>query len=135
MTVTYIDAKIYDALKLRISTMPGGFTIVYPGDIYPTSADVAFIVVTDARFGNERLYNDTAASDNHTGQFMLDAMVPLSWTHSQLLGIAGVVVNWFTKDLRLSGLVRIEQTPAVTTSYRDGGFNRLPIAVSWRAVG
>ena len=133
--IAQIDAKIYDALKLHLSTMPGSFPIVYPGDIYPTEADVAFIVVTDARFGNERLYNDSGAVDSHTGQFMLDAMVPLSWSHSQLLGIAGVITAWFTKDLRLSGLVRIEQTPAITTSYRDGGFNRLPVSVVWRAVG
>jgi len=133
--IEYIDAKIYDALKLHLDDMPGGFTIVYPDDIYPTDADTPFIVVTDARFGNERLYNDSGASDNHLGQFMLDAMVPLAWSHSQLLGIAGVVVDWFAKDLRLSGLVRIEQTPAITTVYRDGGFNRLPISVSWRAVG
>lgn len=133
--IAQIDAKTYDALKLHLSTMPGGFPIVYPDDIYPTDADTPFIVVTDARFGNERLYNDSDAVDNHLGQFMIDAMTPLSWTHSQRLGIAGVVVDWFAKDTRLSGLVRIEQTPAITTAYRDGGFNRLPIAVSWRAVG
>jgi len=71
----------------------------------------------------------------YTGDFMLDIMTPLSWTHSQVLGIAGNIRAWFTKDLLLGGLVRITKTPAVTVSYRDGGFMRLPVSVSWRAVG
>ena len=135
MTVPYIDAKIYDALTARLATMPGGVAIVKPGQTYPTSPDVPFILVTDAKLGNDRAYIGSTADDVHTGDLMLDVMVPLHWTHSQHLGVAGGIAAWFTKDLLLGGLVRITKTPAVTVAYRDGGFMRLPVSVAWRAVG
>jgi hypothetical protein len=133
--ITDIDAKIYEALKARIASMPGGYAIVYPGQVYPTNVTLPFILVTDVHFGNDRRYLGSDADDWHTGDFMLDAMVPISWTHTQLLGVAGDIRAWFTKDLLLGDLVRIEKTPAVTVAYRDGGFMRLPVAVNWRAVG
>jgi Bacteriophage related domain of unknown function len=133
--ITQIDAKIYEALRARIASMSGGIAVVYPGQIYPASPDVPFILVTDVKFGNDRVYIGSSADDVYTGDFMLDIMTPLSWTHSQVLGVAGNIRAWFTKDLLLGGLVRITKTPAVTVSYRDGGFMRLPVSVSWRAVG
>lgn len=133
--ITQIDAKSYDALIARLAVMPGSYAIVYPGQIYPTAADTPFILVTDARFGNDRVYLSSTADDVYAGFLMLDVMVPLSWTHSQMLGIAGVIRDWFAKDLVLSGLVRIDRTATVTTSYRDGSFNRMPVAIRWRAMG
>jgi hypothetical protein len=133
--IDQIDAKIYEALRARIAAMPGGIAVVYPGQVYPPDVTVPFILVTDVKFGNDRVYIGSDADDVYTGDFMLDIMTPLSWTHSQVLGVAGNIRAWFTKDLLLGGLVRITKTPAVTVSYRDVGFMRLPVSVSWRAVG
>ena len=133
--ITDIDAKIYESLRARIASMPGGYAIVYPGQVYPTNVTTPFILVTDVHFGNDRRYLGSDADDWHTGDFMLDIITPLSWTHTQVLGIAGIIRAWFTKDLVLGGLVRIEKIPAVTVAYRDGGFMRLPVVVNWRAVG
>jgi hypothetical protein len=133
--IDQIDAKIYEALRLRVASMPGGIAVVYPGQVYPTDVTVPFILVTDVKFGNDRVYIGSTSDDVYTGDFMLDIMAPLSWTHSQVLGAAGNIHEWFTKDLVLGGLVRIEKTPTVTVAYRDGGFMRLPVAVNWRAVG
>jgi len=45
--ITQIDAKIYEALRDRIASMSGGIAVVYPGQAYPASPDVPFILVTD----------------------------------------------------------------------------------------
>lgn len=115
--------------------MSGGIAIVYPGQVYPTDATVPFIIVTDVKLENDRVYIGSSADDVYTGYFMIDIMVPLSWTHSQVLGVAGNIRAWFTKDLLIGGFVHITKTPTVTVSYRDGGFMRLPVSISWRAMG
>ena len=133
--ITQIDAKIWEALKSHIATMPGGFDIVEPSGIYPTDTTAAFIVLTDVRFGNVRLYIGSTADDQHGGSLSLAVMAPLDWTHTQLLGVAGIIRNHFVKDTKLAGLVEITKTPDVGIAYRDGAFNRLPVNVTWRAMG
>jgi len=133
--ITQIDAKIWEALTDHITIMPGGFDIVEPSGIYPPDTTVAFIVLTDVRFGNVRLYIGSTADDQHGGSLSLSVMAPLDWTHTQLLGVSGIVSTHFAKDTRLDGLVEITKTPDVGIAYRDGAFNRLPVNVSWRAMG
>jgi len=133
--ITQIDAKIWEALKDHLDAMSGGFPIVLPGETYPTDADVAFIVVTDVRFGNVRIYIGSTADDQHGGTLSLSVMVPLSWTHTQQLGVAGIIRQHFAKDTKLDVLVEIVKTADIGTAYRDGAFNRLPVNVNWRAMG
>ncbi len=133
--ITQIDALIWEALKDHLDTISGGFPIVLPGEAYPTDADTAFIVVTDVRFGNVRLYIGSTADDQHGGALSLSVMVPLAWTHTEMLGVAGIIREHFAKDMKLDGLVEIVKAADIGTGYRDGAFNRLPVTVTWRAMG
>jgi hypothetical protein len=133
--ITQIFAKIYDALIAHADAMPGGFALIKHGEIYPTDASVAFIIATDVRVGVDRIYAGSNSDDVHNGFLMMDVMAPLSWSHSQLLGVAGLIRDHFNKDNILEGIVRVIETPSTTTAYRDGAFNRLPVLIRWRTVG
>jgi hypothetical protein len=133
--IEQIDAKIWIALRDHLEDMPGGMQIVMPDETYPANASTAFIVVTDVRFGNERRYMGSAADDVHTGQLDLAVMCPLAWSHAQAMGVAGIIREHFSKDLRLGGLVELIKAADVSTAYRDGAYKRVPVAVSWRAIG
>jgi hypothetical protein len=138
MPITQLDAKIWTALRTRLATMPGGYAIVDPGQTYPASADTAFILLQDVRFDPATPYiggNDPA---EYRGQLALLVMTPLSWTHSQSLGIVGLIRAHFPIGAKYaSGDARVEilQTPSAGTAYRDGAWNRVPVAVRWRAAG
>jgi hypothetical protein len=137
--IDQLDAKIYDALITRLKTMSGGYDIVEPGDTYPTAANAAFIVAQDIRFEPNPRYVGDMTPDEHTGTLNLSIMVPLSWTHGQLLGVAGLVRDHMPKSLRLYGdgfSVEILRTPFVLgASQRDKSWHRLEVQVRWRCSG
>jgi hypothetical protein len=132
--VTQLDARIYTALLTRLKSMGGNYIIVEPGETYPASADTPFILVQDVRFDPVARYQGAQTVDEHRGMFSLAVMTPLAWTHTQSLGIAGLVRAHFPKTSKY-GPIEILQTPSAGTAYRDGAFNRLPVSIRWRAAG
>lgn len=134
-----LDAKIYLALKDRLDTMPGGYTIVESSETFSTSAEMPFLVVQDVRLDVNRRFTGSDDPDYHTGLFNIAVMVPLSWTYTQGLGVAGDIRNHFTKGLALiydDAVVTVDQTPRVNGNpYRDGAFMRFPVSVPWRCQG
>jgi hypothetical protein len=136
--IEQLDAKIYQALKARLDTMSGGIAVVEPDETYPTESDTPFIVVQDVRFEPDPRCIGDNTRDEHRGTFELAVMAPLEWTHSQLLGVAGIVRSHFPKSLKLyydDVKVDIHRTPFAGLTYRDGPFNRLPVSIRWRCSG
>lgn len=137
--ISQLDAKIYDTLITRLKTMSGGYDIVEPGETYPTSANAAFVVSQDIRFEPIQRFVGDLTPDEHRGTLNLSIMVPLSWTHGQLLGVAGLVRDHMPKSLRLDGdgfRVEIMRTPFVLgASQRDKSWHRLEMQVMWRCYG
>jgi len=136
---TSIDGKIYLALLNRLNTMSGGYDIVEPNDIYPTDQGQAFIVVQDVRFDPDTPYIGGSSSNEYRGTFSLSVMAPLSWTHAQVLSVAGVVAAHFPKSSKYTyddTRVEILQTPYYSgNSRRDEGFHRVDVLIPWRAAG
>lgn len=136
---TQLDAKVYQALINRLNTMSGGYDVVEPGQTYPTAADTAFILVQDVRFEPDAPFIGGTSSDEHRGMFSLSIMTPLSWSHSQTLGIAGVIRDHFPKtlDLYYSDVkVEIMRTPYIDgNTMRDESWNRCNVMIRWRAAG
>lgn len=140
MTIrSQFDAKAYLALITRLQSMGGSHPIVEPGQTYPTSADEAFIVVQDVRFEPDTPYIGGNTANENRGVFSLAVMVPLSWSHVQGLGIAGLVRDHFPKSAKYTYddvTVEILDTPScIGNAYRDESWNRIPVNVSWRAAG
>lgn len=140
MTVkSNLDAKIFLALLTRLQTMSGGYDIVQPGATYPTSADKAFIVVQDIRFDPEARFVGADTENENRGLFALSIMTPINWTHTQQLGIAGMIRDHFSKAAKYTYddvTVVILDTPSyVGNSRRDESFNRLDAQFRWRASG
>ena len=139
MIVNQLDAKVYTALITRLNTMSGGYDIVEPGETYPTAADTAFIVVQDVRLDPVSRYVGGNTPNENRGLFNLAVMTPLAWTHSQTLGIAGLIRDHFPKSAKYTYsdvTVEILETPAyVGNSDRDVSWNRLPVNIRWRAAG
>ena len=136
--IAQLDAKIYLALIARLKLMPGGLAIVEPGQTYPTSANVPFILVQDVRFDPDTPYVGNSEPDEHRGIFALAVMTPLDWTHAQGLGISGAIRVHMPKGAVYSNggaTVQILQTPSAGTAYRDGAWNRLPVSIRWRCSG
>lgn len=139
--ISQLDAKIYACLSTRLATMSGGYYIAEPGETYKPGADETFLITDDVRFDPNRQYRNTDAPDWHTGVFMVSIVTPLSWTHSQRMGVAGLIRAHMPKDLALVSddvTVKISETPFVAGSaYRDPGLNmmRLPVSIRWRAWG
>ena len=136
---TQLEAKIFQALLARLNTMSGGYDIVEPGETYPTSADTAFIVVQDVRFEPDALYIGATSSNENRGMLSLSVMTPLSWSHSQTLGIAGLIRDHFPKSLTLTySDVQLEilRTPYIDgNAMRDESWKRVNVMVRWRAAG
>lgn len=134
-----LDAKVYLALINRLNTMSGGYDIVEPGQTYPTAANTAFIVVQDVRLEPSSPYIGGTTSNENRGMFSLAIMTPLSWTHAQALGIAGLVRDHFPKSSKYTQddvTVEILQTPSyVGNAMRDESWNRLPVDIRWRCAG
>jgi hypothetical protein len=131
------SAQIYIALRNRLQSMPNAPVIVEPGQTYPTAVETPFILLQDERFENPRRFASTTAKERQRGIFALAVMVPLEWSHSQLLGISGAVVARFPKGLVLpvsgGNPIRMEkQAQVVNSAYRDGAFQRQPVHVYWR---
>ena len=129
-------AQIYIALRNRLQSMPNASVIVEPGQTYPTSPDTPFILLQDERFDNPRRFVSTTAKERQRGIFALAVMVPLEWSHPQLLGISGAVAARFPKGLVLpitgGNPIRMEkQAQVVNSAYRDGAFQRQPIHCYW----
>jgi hypothetical protein len=129
-----IEARIYKALIDRLKTMSGGYEVVEPGQKYPTAANAAFINVVDFRRPVDRVYAASTADDLHMGILECAVMVPTAWTHMQLIGIGMLIKSHFPKDLRLD-VLRIDKSAMIMSSYLDGAFVRLPVSISWRALG
>lgn len=119
--------------------MSGGYDIVEPSETYPTSADTAFIVVQDVRFEPDPLYIGGTSSDEHRGTFSLSVMTPIAWSHSQTLGIAGLIRDHFPKTLKLTYsdvTVEILRTPFIDgNTMRDESWNRCNVMIRWRGAG
>lgn len=134
-----LDAKIYLALISRLKLMSGGYTIVEPHETYPTAADTAFLVVQDVRFDPTAPYVGGNSSNENTGQFVVSVMTPLSWTHAQILGIAGLIRDHMPKTAKYTEsdvTVEITATPYYNgNSRRDDSFNRIDVVIGWRAAG
>jgi hypothetical protein len=136
--IAQLDAKIYLALITRLKLMPGGYAIVEPGQTYPTTGNVPFILVQDVRFDPVARYVGNSEPDEHRGLFSIAVMTPLDWTHTQGMGIAGAIRSHMPKGASYSNggaTVQILQTPSAGTAYRDGAWNRLPVSVRWRCSG
>lgn len=136
---TQLDAKIYQALLSRLQSMSGGYDAVEPGQSYPAESNTAFIIVSDVRFEPTSPYAGGNTSNENRGNFNLSVMVPLEWTHSQGLGVAGLIRSHFPKSSKHTEddvIVEILETPSyVGVSYRDASWNRIPVSVRWRCAG
>lgn len=138
-TIAYIDPKIYIALRDHLQAMSGGYAIVLPNEDYPSSADTPFLLVQDVRLDPDKLYANDDATEELRGIWSVTLMAPLSWSYTQMLGVAGLIRTHFLSEPKLyeSG-ARVEITGAAyiaTQAFRDGAYMRLPINIPWRCAG
>lgn len=127
-------AQIYIALRNRL-TFSGGPVIVEPGQAYPASPAVPFVLIQDERIDTLRRFA-SSTPERDRGIFALAVMTPLEWRHAQSLGLAATVAARFHKGLVMpvtnGNPVRIERPGQIIGSaYRDGAFNRQPVHAYW----
>lgn len=137
MTTAFIDIKIYLALMAKLNAMSGGYTIVEPGETYPTDPSAPFIAVDDKRFDSDRLYVGSD-DDNNEGIFNLAVMMPLSTDHKHGLQVVGLIKSHFTKGVAIyyDGVrVKLTKSPQAGSAYRDDAFYRVPVMIYWRCIG
>jgi hypothetical protein len=137
--VSNLDAKIYMALRDHLAGMSGGYAIALPGEDFPTNSDVPFLLVQDVRLEPRAYYTSKGTPEEARGIWSVTVMAPLHWTHSQLLGIAGLIRAQFARDVNLyegGAVVQITGFPYIATqAYRDDAYLRMPINIPWRCVG
>lgn len=137
--VPYLDAKIYIALRDHLQDMSGGYDIVLPGEDYPSSANTPFLLVQDVRLEPDPYYAGRGDPEDTRGIWSVTVMAPLKWTHTQMLGVAGLIRNHFARNRKLvegGAVVQITGFPYIATqAYRDGSYLRMPINIPWRSVG
>jgi hypothetical protein len=137
--VPYLDPKIYIALRDHLAAMSGGYDVVLPGEDYPSSADTPFLLVQDVRLEPRAYYTGRNDPEDTRGIWSVTLMAPLNWTHTQMLGVAGLIRTHFSRNVKLiegDAVVQITAFPYIATqAYRDGAYLRMPINIPWRAVG
>ena len=133
------NGKIYLALTTHLENMTGAPAIAFQGDDFTPNAGSPYLISNDVRLDQPRAYMATSDPDNRKGMYMVDAMVPLNWTHPQLMGLVGQVVARFSKDRTLTYddvSLQITDTPQPQgAAYRDGNYNRQPIKIEWQSWG
>lgn len=139
MAITNIDGKIYLALLERLEGMTGVPMIAEPGETFTPDVDNPHLVVNDVRSDFPRMYTGSTSEDEWRGMFIVDVMVPLSWTNAQLLGLTGKIKARFPKDTKITKVdanVFVIDTPSNQgAADRVGAFNRIPVKISWRCSG
>lgn len=143
-----VETKIWQALKARVATLPGGYAINWP-----------LAPFTPPKAGNRPLpYVECRHIPNRNNRFLMGSTDPqerrgilqmtLCWpatnvgtgsgkTHpDDLIQRAGEIAAHFPTDLAMDfeGIrVRVERAADVAQAYRDEAYARCPVSIRWQA--
>lgn len=132
-----VETKIWMALKQRIRPIPGGYTAVFPGDVYdPTNAPYVQVQLMFNRPG--RLTIQSTGPHDRLGILQLNLMYPVTLKHSLdvMQEKAGLIAAHWPTDLTLNfdGVqVRIYEAPQVMQAVREDAYWMIPVSIRWQS--
>lgn len=130
-------AKIWKALKTYLEGYPTLPMVAYGGQSFdpPVSAETPYMIVDDVRFDAQRKYLGTNAPAWQTGNLAVHVMVPLSYDDIQSAECVGKIADYFVQDTPMTYddiTIKVSRPATVSgAGYRDVGYFRVPILVSW----
>lgn len=138
------ETEQWYALKSRLDTMPGGFTIYGPDDdiVPPTDAigPKVFVLASDTRNEPQRIgIKGSRWMHRESGTLILSIHWPIARpvSYAQLREMQGVIVSHFPADLRMSykrTCLRVTSLPSTLEPYRDGVYKVVVVRVPWATV-
>lgn len=153
MTGPSIETSIWMALKARVQTLPGGYTIAWPRAPFtppqstgPAPVHLPYIECRNIPNRTRRAFIGSTDPHDRKGILQLTLCWPVAdikpaknaKTESDVLvAIAGDIAAHFPTDLRLtfSGVeVRIMNAPSILNDgMLEGIYIKIPISVNWQA--
>ncbi|ESQ83253.1 hypothetical protein AEAC466_13455 [Asticcacaulis sp. AC466] len=137
-----VETRIWLALRQRVTSLPGGLAIDWPGSDFTPPADdggpLGFVEVRQVQSPGTRILIGSQSASGRAGVLQLSLMVPIARgvADAAVAEMAGQMAAHFPADLKLRfmGLeVRIERAADIAAGYRDGVYWRVPVSVRWRA--
>jgi len=133
--VTYVDGKIWEALRTVLDSM--AVVAIYPGQDYEPVIGTPFVDVTDMRLETNRRFVGSGDSVTYPGELQMVIVAPFTWTYTQRLAIADQIKTVFPQGLRLykdGVVIETDKEASVMTGFRDGAWWRIPVTLRWRAT-
>lgn len=129
------DLKIWQALKARIREATLGLHVSFPGEV-DLPGPIRHIVVARLVQAPQRVLIRHNDRQDRRGSLILTDVSPLGSPESLYIRRAADIAGFFPEGLCLTfdGVrVEIYTAPHVQEGYRDGGFWRTPVIISWRS--
>jgi len=128
-----VETKIWLALKARVQSLPSDLFVSYPASVYRPGKD-AYIAVGRAIVAPRRVYIKRGKHER-TGTLTLSHVAPIGQDLAVYEEAAAAIAAHFPEDANLEYsdvCVRIVSAPHVVEGFREGGWWRTPVNISWR---
>lgn len=147
MSVPSVETKIWQALRARAATIPGGFTISWPMEPFtpPSSggSPSPYVECRNIPNRNSRMFIGSNEPHDRKGILQLSLCWPVAdvgtgsgkTNPDVLTERAGQLAAHFPTDHRMifDGVdVRVSSAPDVAQGYLDGPYIKVPVSVPWR---
>jgi hypothetical protein len=132
-----IETKIWLALKSRIDTLPFGWGIAWPGEVFRPAGNAPYLRVGMVHAAPARKYVDNGNPYERTGFLILTIVHPLNGTMTaqHFEQMAGTIADHFRDDTKMHscGLcVSVPEYPQSMGGYAEGGYWQMPVRIRWR---
>lgn len=129
------ETAIWLALKSRISTLPGGLPIAWPGQTFTPPGVSPYLRVGRASASPLAQFIDNAKPHWRTGFVIVSLVQPLGQDVSVYDQIAAGIAEHFVDGTQMHYghvCVTVPEYPHVQEGYEDNGFWTVPVSIPWR---
>lgn len=147
MSALSVETKIWQALRTRVATLQGGYTISWPMEPFspPTAGGkpAPYVECRNIQNRTSRVFIGSSEPHDRKGILQLSLCWPVSEvgtgsgkTHPDVLTErAGQIAAHFPTDHRMTFGdvdVRVTSAPDVAQGYLDGTYIKVPVSINWR---
>lgn len=135
----HVDTSIWLALKAAITTAAGSLPVAWPGETFtpPTSgADLLPYLAVGKVSAPPRRMLISKGKHDRSGSVTLVHVAQLGNPAEFYIEKAAQIAAHFEEDTRMrfgTACLRVTSRPHVVDGYRDVGYWRTPVVISWRA--
>lgn len=131
-----IETKIWLALKSRIDTLPFGWGVAWPGEVFRPAGNAPFLRVGLVHAAPARQFIEYGDPHQRTGFLILTIVYPLNgaMTAQHFEQMAGTIAAHFPdgEEMTYDGLtVTVPEYPQMMGGYAEDSYWQMPVRIKW----